>query len=232
MMSKDKNSDILDSKDLDIIDSKEYRRTRPEKNAITEEGLEKLLSQGSKMDLALDTHMNDLPDNYVVLVVVKPSNYQGARRALFRRLISREGLRGIYITINKRYDNIKAELKQEKLDADNLHFIDMISNIGEENAGKPGVDFINSATELTELMLVAEKRLDEIERGKGFLIFDSISTLLVYNKSDPVEKMAHNLISLINGAEAKGVLLMMDTEEYKGTMQTISQFCDKMFRLD
>ncbi len=229
-MSEDKET--LKGEDLDIIDSKEYRRTRPEKNAITEEGLEKLLSKGSKMDLALDTHMNDLPDNYVVLIVVKPSNYQDARRALFRRLISREGLKGIYITVNKRYDNIKTELKQEKLDADNLQFIDMISKIGEENAGKPGVDFINSATELTDLMLISEKRLEEIEQGKGFLIFDSISTLLVYNKSDPVEKMAHNLISLLNETGAKGVLLMMDTEEYKGTMQTISQFCDKMFRLD
>lgn len=92
------------------------------------------------------------------------------------------------------------------------------------------VQYLESATDLTELMMFIDKRLTP--SGSPIIVFDSLSTLLVYNEPRSVEKLVHMLVGKADSFSSRLVLLMVKSREHEGTIETIGQFCSKVAQID
>jgi hypothetical protein len=85
---------------------------------------------------------------------------------------------------------------------------------------------VSSPKALTEMSITIGKVL---ELGKiEALIFDSLSTLLVYTDPSTVVKFTHSLISLLRSKNVSGLLMCVEGGASSNMVKDISMFADKV----
>jgi archaellum biogenesis ATPase FlaH len=193
---------------------------------VQQEKLEDLFSLKNKLKIVIEKELNEANKGEALLFLINPEQYSIAR-ALFLELMSKNNL--IYITLNKPADFLINSAEKEKISLQKTHFIDMISAINLEKENTEKISFLNSPNSLSESLIELDKVLEK--KFADFIAFDSISTLLVYNEKNSVEKFLHTLASKINQRNSIGILLFVESEEYREPIQTIEQFCDKVIKL-
>lgn len=216
-------------KEIEVIDSSEYKRRNPEKNILGQAELERLVSEEQKADLLVEKVLCGLPESYSILLLTNPESYSAVKSAVLRKL---SGEKGIYVAANSPFNSLLEEISKYSLKCDDIFFIDLVSKM--TNAKIPhekNVYYLESANELTELMILIEKKISPSGSGP-IIVFDSISTLLVYNDPKAVEKLVHVLVGQANSVSSRLILLMVNSREHEGTIETIGQFCTKVAKIN
>ena len=196
--------------------------------------IERLLSPKKKMDMQVEGLLSGLGDSFNLLVLSNKANHSIVINVLLRRFSQKSGASVVYVAVNKPAEKIKKELLADGLDLRDFKFIDMVSmELGaQKSAAQKDVSFISSTSGLNELIDEIQKSFKEKKGGSQMLLLDSVSTLLVYNDSGPVEKLIHALMGRLNKLNVSGVFLMAKSEEHEDIIQTISQFCDRVVEAD
>jgi KaiC/GvpD/RAD55 family RecA-like ATPase len=109
-----------------------------------------------------------------------------------------------------------------------LRFIDIYS---EQVTGKPLADphVINcsSASNLNEINRSLMEALREVE-GQGLVVFDSISTLLLYNRAGTAEEFMKVHLSRITSAGFTGFFILQRDLQEVQTEETLKMICDSV----
>lgn len=209
---------------LQIIERKDRRDSLDSK-------LVELLSPRREIDLKINKCLEGLPDSYLVILVVSLKDYTATAIELVR-LFQKDGSEGIYFTINKAVEGLCALLEHSQVDCSKIHFVDAITNVaGRKEVYTKNSYYLESPTDLIEIDTKIDELLSQPNTKRNFLVFDSISTLLIYNHPEAVEKFCHSLIGKIRGKKVRAVFLMVRSEKDKGTLEAISQFCDKAIEM-
>jgi len=181
----------------------------------------------------LKKELENLPFQAVVMFVTDVKGYFKDSVNILKILINNLKLDGIYITINKPYQNLIESLNESKIDTKKLFFIDCITKtVG----GKPEITenclFIASPQNLTELGVALTQAMEAMKgKPNKFLLLDSLSTLLVYNSAGTVAKFSHFLTTRIRLSKLKGVFIIVEKEMEEKLLLTLSEFCDKVIKL-
>ncbi len=171
-----------------------------------------------------------LPKEYVMLVIVKPKNYESTILAFMDIFLNDQKLFGTYITTNKPFRKILAKFLEKGIKADNLFFIDCVTKEApEESVG--GVKVFSSQN-VTEINVLLDKAIKSKKRGAEFIFMDSISTLLVYNEEKTVEKFIHALLERIYHWKTKGIFITVETRANELIVENLSLFFDKVVRIE
>ena len=184
-----------------------------------------LLNPERQISMKIKKEFSSLKDNFSVLLILEKEMYEGAYLGLTKKLMNDFG-KGIYVTVNRESSDLIYEMKKIGIDTDKIHFIDAVTEmVSEEVNTKKNVELVSSPNELVELNVLVEKAI--AKKQKGFLIFDSLTTLGVYNDEKSVEKFAHSLSQETKNSPINGVFLIMkhSKEELVGT---VTQFFDKI----
>ncbi len=180
----------------------------------------------------LEKSMKDLPDNFIVGLVVKSDDYEQVSLHLLDVLINKMGNTGSYVAINKPYENVIHTLEKHKIDHKKLFFIDCITKkLGGENLDVSNCLFLDSPESLTELGIALHEYSTLTHNKKRFLFLDSISTLGVHNDINRVLKFIHYLTGKMRLWNINGVMVTLREETDKKLITELSQFCDKMIRV-
>ncbi|MDO8627799.1 MAG: hypothetical protein Q7K42_05000 [Candidatus Diapherotrites archaeon] len=178
-------------------------------------------------------NLDGTPQHFTYLLLVEPANFSRVNLELVKLFIAKPKKTGIYITSNKSASYLLHSLESQGIDSSNVFFIDAISREegSEEVAGK-NISYVDSPNDLVDLSVKIDEAFEQLKDKKEvFVIFDSVSTLLIYNGKEAVEKFVHSIVGRFQRLKVKGVLLMVKSEEHKGVTDAISQFCDKTFDL-
>ncbi|MEK6958153.1 MAG: ATPase domain-containing protein [archaeon] len=195
------------------------------------EKAEKALSAGSKIDLKVARALEELEAPFTAFVLTEPKEFSQIRAGIMRRFGLADSM-CIYITFNTGFGKLESGFARENINTENIRFVDLISKTaGSRLEKKKNVSYLDGPSDLTELILLAEKLLNEAEQKKSFIILDSVSTMLVYNDSSTIEKFLHALLEKINGFGATAILLSSDLTGHEEITSTISQFVDKMVKI-
>jgi len=219
----------LQGKEANAKADKAKDRSRP--NLIAGMELEEFLSEDSKYRLIIEKITSELGNSFSLLLVASPSEFAKVKLAVLKRFAKEKGII-LYITFNQSATKILAELGEKGIDKKKVFFIDMVSKgkgyglVDSENI----LDF-ESPTLLTDLLLMVEERISSKEKP-GVLLLDSISTLLVYNDKETVEKFLHSLATKAHKTNSRVVLLASKDSDNMDTLGTISQFCDKFLVIE
>ncbi len=191
---------------------------------------EELLSPGRNISLQILQGFEGLPKSFVVLFIVGVKEYAETIIELLR-VLKRKKTKGVYLTVNKPVEDLAALFKKEKISSEGIFFIDAISALSERQTvdGKTTV-FLDSPTDLIEISSAVSRQLACSK--SGFFIFDSVSTLLLYNRPQSVEKFVHLLVGKTRGEGIKGFLIIVKSKENAGIIETLTQFVDKSIEIE
>jgi hypothetical protein len=169
---------------------------------------------------------DELSKNQITLLVI-PSNKYGDTVINNAKELSKKSV--CYITLNKTYMSLKEIFQKNNVNTKNLLFIDGIcQTIKKVPNDINECYFVSSPAALTELSLVITKFL---KHNFDYLIFDSLTSLIVYSKKGPISKFLSSIINKIRETNTKAVFYSLGTKE-EPLIKESSMFVDKILQLD
>lgn len=127
-----------------------------------------------------------------------------------------------YITLNRPYQTMLKDFAARKIDPKKFVFIDAVSG-GGKNAEK--VIFVQSPKSLTDISIDMSGLLGK--KTESF-IFDSLSTLLIYEDSTTSIKFVHSIVSKVRTADKRLVFMSLKEDSETDMMKDINMFVDKI----
>ena len=130
----------------------------------------------------------------------------------------------LYISLNKPAEKIIETLKKNNIDAGRLLFIDAVTKDIQADISDHGITYIASPKNFAQF----NAELDRIlEKDKPqCIIFDSLSTMLLYQPDLSIVKFTHDLITKLIVAHACGKFTCL-TEDVNSTLiKDVSMFAD------
>ena len=185
-----------------------------------------------EMIKTIDEALKDETEPGISLVLTNAKKYNEANIALTKYMVNTKGIPGVYVTLNKPYRTMKKNL-DGKVDLRMLIFIDAITK---STGGKINKDdeclYLDTMQNLTDLGVAIDQAIRAIPSEDKFLLFDSLSTLLIYSQAGSVSKFIHFLTGKIRALGVNGVLLSLVHGEEDEFLSQLSMFCDQTIYLD
>lgn len=181
------------------------------------------------MHKKIEEEFYGLPENFIVLTVVKSGDSEKANLAMLNYLVNNKGYKGSFVAVSRPYKTMVNIMADNSIDTNGIFFIDCISkDIGRVTDAHNCI-YIDSPQHLTDLGIAIEQ-LFNMKHGE-FILIDSINTLFIYNDRERLAKFLHFLSNKIRVHELKGVMVSMQEGTDPILMSEISQFCDKVIDL-
>lgn len=217
---------IESSKKKEEVKSAEKKKIS---DGAEDEELFQILSPFYKIELKVKKTMDEGGKDYnCILLVENLKEYSNINLALLKYFQSQK-IPGIFVTVNKPVQDIIKTAKKNNIEIENVKFIDAITLQSGNITTNQQVEYIESPKDLVELITIIEEEIDGMTE-KFFLVFDSVSTMLVYNKKQSVEKFIHSLSGKIKSSECQGIIVAVESTEEE-TLHALAQFCDATIKV-
>ena len=180
------------------------------------------LKTSSKPSAKLSKITSLLAENKTILLIMPSSSYHQEILKIVKNLSPKSVC---YVTLSKTSDALKELFKKNKLNLNNIVFIDTISKtIRSTPSQSNNCYYVSSPGALTELSIVIDKFL---RHNFDYLIFDSITNLMIYQSKNTVEQFLQNLINKVKGSNTKAVFYALKIPDQESLIKESSQFVDK-----
>lgn len=156
---------------------------------------------------------------------IKSENFNETKITLVKILLKKHEY-GVYVSLNNAYDRIITDLKKNDINTNTLFFIDGVS---EKKCSANNCVSLMGNKSLTALSIV----MTEVCKNTKikFLIFDSVTTLFLYNKADMIERFMYYFINKMKNLEMTRVLLLIDEKQSNELLPILTQSCDTCLRI-
>jgi hypothetical protein len=166
----------------------------------------------------------EIEDNQIIVLVIPNKSYLDRLILLIKTLI-KEG-KILYISINKPYFTLMDSFQKHAISKDHFFFIDAITRTVKKPEPTKNVEFISGPSALTELSLNISATL---KKQKFYcVLFDSLSTLLIYQNMLMVTKFAHSTISMLRTCKVKLIFTVLSGDISSDLTKDLSMFADKV----
>jgi hypothetical protein len=156
-----------------------------------------------------------------MLLSVSPVMYQEALLEVLRYYSERFGM-GLYITLNKPSATLVQSFGKAGVGG-KLVFLDSITNVAEQET--ESCCFLGRMRELSELSVGVSKMVST-RKEIGFVLFDSVSTLLIYNDPKSVVRFCHLCAERLRSWGLSAVFVSVELGEGMDMIAQVAQFCD------
>lgn len=170
--------------------------------------------------------------DYVALATVSPRNYQSTNIEIVSYLVNIEKIPGVYVTLNRSFSYMAKALKNSAVNTDMIVFIDAVTQTAGGNIEKTKrCLFIGNPENLSDISMAMDQAVQAVPEDNKFLFFDSLDTLLMYNKPATVAKFIHFLSGKMRVWKVKGIIISLSKESNKELIEDLIQFCDIVMEL-
>lgn len=169
----------------------------------------------------------DLSEKRIFLVLASPANIRQRNIDLIRE-ISTLDYHTVVITTNFPYGILARLYKEQGIDLSRVSFIDAVTknSIGTAENIPGVVRFINNPSNLTDIGIAVTGVLKENSGKKVCILFDSISTMLIYLSSPNISKFIHFVTNKLRLMEISGVFLAVEKGLDPMLMTQLTTFVD------
>lgn len=131
-----------------------------------------------------------------------------------------------YVTINKPYHTFSTFFKVNGIDPQKVFFIDGVTKTTIKNPKKDRqVLFVPPADYFKSIEKAIRKVLQQ--QHPDLLIFDSLSSLLIFEQEATVIRFSHGLAAMVKGFQNKSVFIVLEKDAGLGVAQNIGMQMDK-----
>jgi len=168
----------------------------------------------------------ELSKNQTLLLIVPSIDYNDIVVDMAKQL---SGKNLCYVTLNKTYDSLIELFNKNKINTKKMMFIDAISKTLKKVPNKTAnCYFVSSPASLTELSITITNLLN---KKFDYLIFDSITSLSIYQKKEPVTKFVSSTINKIKETETKAIFYALKVKEQEELLKECCMFTDEVSEL-
>ncbi len=168
----------------------------------------------------------ELESNQIILLIMPGAGYSEMTLDILKRL---DKGTICYVTLNKTHQALKDVFQKNKINVKNIVFIDCISKTIKECPNNiEGCYFVESPAALTELSLTITKLL---KQNFTYLIFDSLTNLLIYEKKAPVARFVSIIANKIRETKTKAMFYTLSITEQEELIKESEMFVDKVIDL-
>ncbi|MCK9579301.1 MAG: hypothetical protein M0Q92_02480 [Methanoregula sp.] len=169
----------------------------------------------------------DLEKKQIFLVLANPGDIRQRNIDLIKE-ISANGYHTILVTINFPYGILSKLYAENGVDLTTVSFIDAVTrnSIGSvENV--PGVvRYVNNPANLTDLGIAVTDVLKEHSGKKVCILYDSVSTMLIYLSSPNISKFIHFVTNKLRLMDISGIFLAVEKGLDPMLMTQLTTFVD------
>ena len=160
-------------------------------------------------------------------IVVVPNNKYTAGIVDITKKTSSSCKSLVYVSLNRPFEPLTKNLKSKGVNVDKVLFIDAISrSAGQEVKDAPNCIYLESAGAMTKISITINKAL---KTGKfDGLLFDSLSTLLIYNSKDAIIKFVQSLINNTKKKNITTVFTVLKGDADQGLLDKLGMFADEV----
>lgn len=171
----------------------------------------------------------DLGKNKIFLVLSQPSTLRQQNIAIIRT-VSSLGFHTVVITTNFPCSVLKKLYEQEGIPLDAVTFIDAVTQYSMGTARNvPGVvRYINNPANLTDLGIAVTEVLKELSGKKVCILYDSVSTMLVYLSSPNISKFIHFVTNKLRLMDISGIFLAVEKGLDPQLLAQLTTFVDEI----
>ncbi len=170
----------------------------------------------------------------IAILIIQPESYVHISNEIPVELVKEWGMKGIIVSANKPFMTVKEHLQKLNV-LSSLKYLDCASTIAGANPQNENLFLINNPADLTSLGICIHKCVANVsERAcaeREFLIFDSLTTLLIYNKEKDLTAFAHQLGLTLKSIRITTFFLMVEMESTKEMLKFLSTIADKTAHL-
>lgn len=164
-------------------------------------------------------------DNQIVVLIIPDNDYLNNMIKLTKD-ISQTSNRICYVTLNRPYRSLMELFSNSNIDVKKFYFIDAITKTAEIADSNQNCDFVSSPNALTELSLSISNVLEK--EKFDYMIFDSLSTLLVYESETVITKFVHFLIAKVRVIGCSALFTCLQQDINSVLIRDINMFADKV----
>lgn len=169
--------------------------------------------------------------DFIALVVSSSRSYEKTRTDIIK-FFGDKKVPGVYVTLNKPCDILAHNFEMRDINPELIMFIDGIS-LHSKYIKDYKCSLIRNPERLSDMSVAIDQAIRSMEEvSEKFIVFDSLSTLLIFNQKNTVARYCHYLTGKMREWKIKGVLLSIKTEVDKELADQITQFCDFKVEVD
>jgi len=175
----------------------------------------------------IENELENLPKDFLASLILDRKSYSEMHSKMMNYFLGKENASVIYITLDKPGKTIKENLIRNKINTDNLYFIDLITEASGVKLEASNFLFSGSPTNLTELSITINSAMKNLKTQNKFILFDTLSTLFNYNPQQIALKFIHYLSTAMRSLEVSGVFIIIKNQLDERILSFISGFVDK-----
>lgn len=170
-----------------------------------------------------------LNKNEIALVIFEGGDYNKSMITLTKQLSKKFNRIG-YVSLNKGYVQLIQGMEKNGIDKKKFFFVDAVSTAAEAVSIKEKqVSFVFSAENLTQMSLIMCNAL--LKYKLDCIIFDSLSTLLIYHEEDMVLKFLHYIINNLRNRNVTAIFTAVKNEKRAAFIENSKIFVDRTINL-
>ncbi|MCX6817391.1 MAG: hypothetical protein NTU57_00865 [Candidatus Aenigmarchaeota archaeon] len=184
-----------------------------------------LKAQSTKDGIEKGDAEKAIKENEIILFLLPNQSYSDKIKVV-AGAAAKTGQRICYVAANKPSEVLSKDFDKNKIDIAKFYFVDCVTK-SLKNSEK--VVYVSSPKALTEINIALKKM---IESSKADMtLFDSLSTLLIYEDSHVVIRFVHSIISAFRTMKSKGILISLKEETQSELIKDLNMFVDKVVEL-
>jgi KaiC/GvpD/RAD55 family RecA-like ATPase len=167
------------------------------------------------------------------LILLSAERFRQNNIRVIETLIGK-GYRVVVITTNQPSAILKKHYAAEGIDMGKVTFIDAITKyaIGRIPEGETGTKFVNSPSNLTDLGIAITEVLNSVSGERSCLLFDLISTMLIYLPSIHISKFIHFVTSKLRLLDVPGIFLAVEKGIDPLLLTQLTTYVDDVIDMD
>lgn len=166
----------------------------------------------------------------IAILVIQPKSYVKISSEIPVEMVHEWNMEGVFVSANKPYLSVNESFEKSGI-LDKIIFVDCASVLAGDNPHGDRVVLINNPADLTGLTISLSRSIDRLEE-KRFLVFDSLTTLLIYSKIDSVTKFAHSLGLMMKAKKVTCFFLAVDQEATKEMLGFLATIADEFVNVE
>jgi hypothetical protein len=171
--------------------------------------------------------ISEIKDTGICLVMSNPMDYRKACAGIVSRMTKDLHLNSIYVSLNMPHDSLLKVLHENSIDPSALGFIYV--NNSDEKVEKEKEISLQSPSSFTELSIAISSLVSHGEYNS--ILFDSLSTLLMFSDIETVQKFSLFIINKIRSLNFQGSFVLIEDDKSMKLFPSISQFADQTLRI-
>jgi archaellum biogenesis ATPase FlaH len=167
----------------------------------------------------------DGASSQIIVLIMPEENYTGHLLDVLSDM-ARSDWSILYVSLNRPYSSMIKIFGEKGISPSRMHFVDAITKTAEIPGECDQCDYVSSPGSLTELSVNISRLLDNGQYN--LLIFDSLSTLLVYESDTTIAKFVHFLMAKVRVAGCSALFTCLKQDSDSILIKDINMFADKV----